>query len=184
VFTERIALACAFVFALVPASAFSAESPVALGEVFNTCNASDVGSDSLWKYPSVWTGSASFIPPHGVCKTAKVGNTYKVLRNNVAGIAMCTNALCTDHLRFDAGYLGEFCVWRISKANWEKHFGGKSFDVVIQLKDKRRLVWNLVDPLARNGAPHYTNLKHVVKPACYTVKNSGGNLSSFNSLFK
>ncbi len=143
---------------------------------FAPCQADDVGTDSLWKYPSEsWGTGAAFIPPNNACKTQEIVDgkgkktgQYKLLWNHISGIYMCEDKGCVSKLNFETIGIGEFCVWRVHKSAWTKFFGSRPFGVVMVLEDGRFIRWDLKNPSARNGMPPYRDLKHVVRPYCYT----------------
>ncbi|PIS47814.1 MAG: hypothetical protein COT17_01505 [Elusimicrobia bacterium CG08_land_8_20_14_0_20_51_18] len=147
--------------------------------IYKSCDGSDIGSDALWKYPSEsWGDGAAFIPPMGACKTKEIldedgkgTGKYKIIRNKIVNLAMCTDLICNEKLEFERIDFGEFCVWRVHKKTWEKFFGGKKFKLVLILKDGRFLQWEIKDPVKRNGMPPYGNLAYKSAPACYKLKN-------------
>lgn len=159
-----------------PGSAMEHEN---LQENYDRCDASDIGTDALWKFTSK-SGEdvAVFIPPMGACKTKEIldkqgkgTGKYKVIRNKIAFVSMCTDITCDIGLNFEKVSFGEFCAWRVHQGNWEEFFGKKKFKVFLTLDDERILIWNLKNPTKRNGMPPYKNLKYKVIPNCYKIKD-------------
>jgi hypothetical protein len=109
---------------------------VNIWDYFTRCDFSDIGSSSLWKYPSEsWSDGAAFIPPKGACRTEEVKDDegesyepprYEVVTYRIAFLRMCDSPFCLTQLDFEKYGFGEHCVWRVHRKTWEKVFGASS----------------------------------------------------------
>ncbi|MFC1679470.1 hypothetical protein ACFL2T_04595 [Elusimicrobiota bacterium] len=132
------------------------------------CSAADLGTDSLYKFPSEGTSDGIvFLPPKSICDGLNEDET-RTLGVNATHVLLCATPFCTHKTLGFERIAG--CFPRTREAPVRSKFNEGPLYVVLRLRDKRNLFWFIKDPYARNGAPPYPNLAHTIYPGCYRWK--------------